>query len=73
MWPGRLRLGGERCVRLTTLESEGFAEGKASARCFDRPEHDLRCVVHGGNFAFAGRDEDLGRIQNVVEEHSTCK
>eukprot|EP00969_Alexandrium_andersonii_P050421 2213830-Alexandrium_andersonii.AAC.1 len=46
------------CVEI--LDSFGFARGTASARCFYNAKLDARCVVHGGNFTFAGYDEDLG-------------
>eukprot|EP00969_Alexandrium_andersonii_P296044 13084211-Alexandrium_andersonii.AAC.1 len=50
-----------RWVALYTeaLESFGFARGKASACCVYNAELDVRCVVHGDDFAFAGRDADL--------------
>eukprot|EP00969_Alexandrium_andersonii_P055795 2459346-Alexandrium_andersonii.AAC.1 len=43
----------------STLESFGFARGKASAGCFWSAGLDFRCVVHGDAFAFAGYDADL--------------
>eukprot|EP00969_Alexandrium_andersonii_P176890 7821709-Alexandrium_andersonii.AAC.1 len=42
-----------------TLESFGFTRGKASACCFYSAELDVRCVVHGDDFTFTGRDPDL--------------
>eukprot|EP00969_Alexandrium_andersonii_P273699 12097117-Alexandrium_andersonii.AAC.1 len=36
-----------------TLESFGFAKGKASACCFHHPELDVRRVVRGDDFTFA--------------------
>eukprot|EP00969_Alexandrium_andersonii_P200310 8848201-Alexandrium_andersonii.AAC.1 len=41
------------------LESFGFSRGKASACCFYNAELDVRCVVRGDDFAFAGCDPDL--------------
>eukprot|EP00969_Alexandrium_andersonii_P009757 425963-Alexandrium_andersonii.AAC.1 len=42
-----------------TLECFGFAKGRASACCFYSAELDVRRVVHGGDFTFAGYDADL--------------
>eukprot|EP00969_Alexandrium_andersonii_P038319 1678679-Alexandrium_andersonii.AAC.1 len=43
-------------LRTSVLESFGFVRGKASACCFYSAELDARCVVHGGDFTFAGYD-----------------
>eukprot|EP00969_Alexandrium_andersonii_P058299 2567729-Alexandrium_andersonii.AAC.1 len=46
-------------LRASVLESFGFAPGKASACCFYSAELDVRCVVRGDDFTFAGYDVDL--------------
>eukprot|EP00969_Alexandrium_andersonii_P130573 5774051-Alexandrium_andersonii.AAC.1 len=38
-----------------TLESFGFVRGKASACCVHHLGWGVKCVVHGGDFAFTGR------------------
>ena len=41
------------------LVKHGFVQGKASACCFYHPSRNIRCVVHGDDFVFAGSDKDL--------------
>eukprot|EP00969_Alexandrium_andersonii_P022648 991135-Alexandrium_andersonii.AAC.1 len=48
-----------------TSQGFGFVTGKASACCFYRPDRDLRCVVHGGDFTFAGYDPDLDWVEKA--------
>eukprot|EP00969_Alexandrium_andersonii_P139030 6148923-Alexandrium_andersonii.AAC.1 len=52
----------------SVLESFGFVRGKASARCFYNAELDVRRVVRGGDFTFAGHDADLGVVENLTNE-----
>eukprot|EP00969_Alexandrium_andersonii_P168848 7462627-Alexandrium_andersonii.AAC.1 len=45
----------------------------ASACCFYHPDRDLRCVVHGDDFTFAGYDPDLDWAERVMTESFLCK
>eukprot|EP00969_Alexandrium_andersonii_P002261 99013-Alexandrium_andersonii.AAC.1 len=56
-----------------TLESFGFARGKASACCFYNAELDARCVVHGDDFTSAGYDADLDIVEKQMDEKFLCK
>eukprot|EP00969_Alexandrium_andersonii_P048725 2137167-Alexandrium_andersonii.AAC.1 len=51
-----------------TLESFGFARGKASACCSYKAELDARCVAHGDDFTFAGYDVDLDVAEKLMDE-----
>eukprot|EP00969_Alexandrium_andersonii_P341655 15101672-Alexandrium_andersonii.AAC.1 len=53
-----------------TLESFGFARGKASACCFYNAALDARCVVHGDDFTFTGYDADLDVVEKLTDENS---
>ena len=55
------------------LVSFGFKRGRASSCCFYHPERDIRCVVHGDDFAFTGYDEDLNWVQAQMESRFLCK
>eukprot|EP00969_Alexandrium_andersonii_P207278 9157743-Alexandrium_andersonii.AAC.1 len=55
-------------LRTSTLESFGFARGKASACCFYSASLDVRCVVHGDDFAFAGHDDDLDVVEKLMTD-----
>eukprot|EP00969_Alexandrium_andersonii_P053302 2342331-Alexandrium_andersonii.AAC.1 len=50
------------------LESFGFAKGRASACCYYNAELGVRCVVHGGDFAFTGYDADLDVVEKLMDE-----
>eukprot|EP00969_Alexandrium_andersonii_P011714 510547-Alexandrium_andersonii.AAC.1 len=60
-------------LRTSTLESFGFARGNASACCFYNAELDIRCVVRGDDFAFAGYDADLDIVEKLMEEKFLCE
>eukprot|EP00969_Alexandrium_andersonii_P185225 8183408-Alexandrium_andersonii.AAC.1 len=55
------------------MGSYGYARGKASACCFDTAELDVRCVVRGDGFIFAGYDADLDIVERLMEEKFLCK
>jgi hypothetical protein len=48
------------------LEKMGFERGKASPCCFRHGTRDLRCIVHGDDFVFAGGDKDLEWVQHEM-------
>eukprot|EP00969_Alexandrium_andersonii_P354986 15443413-Alexandrium_andersonii.AAC.1 len=56
-----------------TLESSGFARGKASACCFCDAELGVRCVVRGDDFTFTGNDADLDIVEKQMDEKLMCK
>eukprot|EP00969_Alexandrium_andersonii_P324964 14359045-Alexandrium_andersonii.AAC.1 len=60
-------------LRTETLESFGFAKGKASAYCLYHAELDVRCVVHGEDFTFTGYDADLDVVEQLMDEKFMCK
>ena len=37
----------------------GFKRGRASPCCYTHRSRDLRCIVHGDDFVFAGTEKDL--------------
>jgi hypothetical protein len=49
------------------LKKMGFLQGRASPCCFVHAHRDLRCVVHGDDFVFAGPDPDLSWVQKAME------
>eukprot|EP00969_Alexandrium_andersonii_P055119 2429244-Alexandrium_andersonii.AAC.1 len=53
---------------IETSESFGFARGRASSCCFYHPEWDVRCVVHGDDFTFAGYDVDLDAVEAFMND-----
>ena len=55
------------------LKRHGFLQGVSSACCFRHNDRDLRCVVHGDDFAFARGDEDLDWVQKKMEESFLIK
>jgi hypothetical protein len=55
------------------LEKMGFLRGKASPCCFHHPQWDLRCVVHGDDFVFAGGDDDLAWVQSEMDKRFLVK
>eukprot|EP00969_Alexandrium_andersonii_P216249 9551603-Alexandrium_andersonii.AAC.1 len=57
----------------TTLQGPGLVRGKASAHCYHQPDHDIRCAVHGDDFAFAGDSPDWGWAETVMTESFLCK
>eukprot|EP00969_Alexandrium_andersonii_P181717 8030346-Alexandrium_andersonii.AAC.1 len=56
-----------------TLESSGFARGRASARCFYNAELGARCVARGDDFAFTGYDADLDIAEKHMDEKFMCE
>jgi hypothetical protein len=55
------------------LEKMGFHRGKASPCCFRHDSRDLRCIVHGDDFVFAGGDKDLEWVQREMEARFLIK
>ena len=55
------------------LLKHGFVRGKASTCVFVHPTRDLRCVVHGDDFIFAGGDDDLTWIEARMHESFLIK
>ena len=55
------------------FKRHGFEQGVASSCCFFHGTRDLRCVVHGDGFVFAGNDADLAWVQQRMEESFLIK
>ena len=55
------------------LEKMGFDQGKASPCCFRHGTKDLRCIVHGDDFVFAGGDKDLEWVQHEISTRFLIK
>ena len=51
----------------------GFLQGVASACCFRNENRDVRCVVHGDDFVFVGRDADLAWIEQEMAKSFLTK
>ena len=51
----------------------GFKRGKASPCCFQHASRDLRGIVHGDDFVFAGPDSELKWVQQQMEAHFLVK
>ena len=45
------------------LKKHGFVQGAAGPCCFYHPTKELRCVVHGDDFVFAGVEEALKWVE----------
>jgi hypothetical protein len=50
------------------LRKMGFAQGRASPCCFQHSSRDLRCVVHGDDFVFAGPVIELDWVRARMAE-----
>ena len=50
------------------LERVGFRRGKASAALFYHPELDVRAIVHGGDFVFAGCEDALRTVRQSIDK-----
>jgi hypothetical protein len=50
------------------LEEDGFVRGMAAPTAFYNPGTGTRCVVHGDDFTFLGRDADLRRMSKRMAE-----
>jgi hypothetical protein len=50
------------------LRKLGFAQGRASPCCFQHSSRDLRCVVHGDDFVFAGPVGELNWARAMMAE-----
>ena len=55
------------------LIENGFKRGKASPCAFWNPETGVRCVVHGDDFTFAGRDEELVKCTDMMKAEYDIK
>ena len=55
------------------LQGMGFRRGLASASCFWHPSRDLRCVVHGDDFTFAGPRESVEWVRCQMCGVFDCK
>ena len=55
------------------LRRHGLTQGKASPCVFTHTSRDLRCVVHGDDFVFAGADSDLDWITKCMHESFLVK
>ncbi len=50
------------------FKGEGFAMGKAAPTTIWNEDKEVRCVVHGDDFTFLGRDVDLKRMSKRMAE-----
>ena len=50
------------------LTRDGFRRGRAAPKIIFRPETEMRVVVHGDDFTFAGTDSDLRKIRSHTGE-----
>ena len=50
-----------------------FAKGIAAPTVFDWEERGVRCVAHGGDFVFSGKQSDLLYIKSKMEESYELK
>ena len=48
-------------------------KGKASPCCFHHTARDIRCVVHGDDFTFAGSQAALEWVSRQMEKVFLCK
>eukprot|EP00974_Lingulodinium_polyedra_P023778 2300619-Lingulodinium_polyedra.AAC.1 len=51
----------------------GFIQGRASPCCFVHGSRDLRCMVHGDDFVFAGTDADLVWVEAEMHQRFLMK
>ena len=52
------------------LTAMGFKRGRASPCCFSHRSRDLVCVVHGDDFIFAGKEEELDWVEKECTPYS---
>jgi hypothetical protein len=57
----------------TELCKMGFTQGLSSPCCFYRQEKQLRCVVHGDDFMFAGSEAALSWVEAEMHERFLMK
>ena len=50
------------------LEKIGFVRGKSSAATFHHPKWNVRAVVHGDDFSFAGYSSGLLRVRKAIDQ-----
>ncbi len=55
------------------LKKHGFIQGVASPCVFVHSTRDLRCMVHGDDFIFAGEEGDLQWVKARMEESFLIK
>ena len=51
----------------------GFKRGRASPCCFSHRSRDLVCVVHGDDFIFAGKEEELDWVEKEMHARFLTK
>ena len=51
----------------------GFVQGLSSPCCFHHREKQLRCVVHGDDFTFAGPAAALARAEAAMHKQFLMK
>ena len=73
MYGTRRAAQGWEAEYISTMTKIGFECGKASPCCFYHRKWDLRCVVHGDDFACIGEEEDLNRYELALENHYELK
>jgi hypothetical protein len=49
------------------LAKMGFTRGQASPCCFHNAKTEVQCVVHGDDFVFVGKGEDLAKIEKQMQ------
>ena len=54
------------------LVEDGFRRGRAASTIFYHPKTQLRVVVHGDDFTFAGRESELRKIHGTSGMTSRC-
>ena len=57
----------------THLMENGFLRGKSSPCVFWNPHTGVRCVVHGDDFTFAGKDEELEKCTTMMNTEYDIK
>ena len=50
------------------LSALGFRRGRSNACAFYHPKLQVRCIVHGDDFAMTGTERDLQQIQAAMEK-----
>eukprot|EP00969_Alexandrium_andersonii_P362257 15459291-Alexandrium_andersonii.AAC.1 len=69
---GRRQPGGKPCTRPRCRASD-LPGGRRVRVASTNPDRDIRCVVRGDDFTFAGLDPDLDWAEKVMTEAFLCK